>query len=132
MNPWIAFVPGLVLGILLGALLFRRARRRETVVPAAGPAPSVADPSRGIFIPGRNFPEIKRLLIALQTSDKHSCATPADWQPGEDVIVPPPGSCGTAKRRVEKPDPDAYALDWFMTFKKLPKEKLGLPAAAKL
>ena len=70
---------------------------------------------------GRNFPEIKRLLIALQTTDKHGCATPADWQPGEDVIVPPPGSCGTAKERMEKPDPDAYALDWFMTFKKLPK-----------
>ncbi len=75
---------------------------------------------------GRNFPEIKRLLIALQTSDAHDCATPADWQPGDDVIVPPPGSCGTAKQRMEKPDPDAYALDWFMTFKKLPKEKLKL------
>ncbi len=70
---------------------------------------------------GRNFPELKRLLIALQTTDKHGCATPADWQPGDDVIVPPPGSCGTAKQRMEKPDPDAYALDWFMTFKKLPK-----------
>ena len=70
---------------------------------------------------GRNFPEIKRLLIALQTSDKYNVATPADWQPGEDVIVPPPGSCGTAKQRVEKPDAGAYALDWFMTFKKLPK-----------
>lgn len=70
---------------------------------------------------GRNFPEIKRLLIGLQTSDKYNVATPADWQPGEDVIVPPPGSCGTAKQRVEKPDADAYALDWFMTFKKLPK-----------
>ena len=46
--------------------------------------------------------------------------------------MPPPGSCGTAKQRVEKPDPDAYALDWFMTFKKLPKEKLDLPPAAKL
>jgi peroxiredoxin (alkyl hydroperoxide reductase subunit C) len=72
---------------------------------------------------GRNFPEIKRLLIALQTTDKYDCATPADWQPGDDVIVPPPGSCGTAKERMEKPDPDAYALDWFMTFKKLPKVK---------
>ena len=80
---------------------------------------------------GRNFPELKRLLIALQTSDAHGCATPADWQPGDDVIVPPPGSCGTAKERVEKPAQDAYALDWFMTFKKLPKEKLNLPAAAK-
>jgi hypothetical protein len=27
--------------------------------------------------------------------------------------------------------PDAYALDWFMTFKKLPKEQLKLPAGAK-
>ena len=69
---------------------------------------------------GRNVPEIKRLLIGLQTSDKYNVATPADWQPGEDVIVPPHGSCGTAKQRVEKPDPDAYALDWFMTFRKLP------------
>jgi peroxiredoxin (alkyl hydroperoxide reductase subunit C) len=80
---------------------------------------------------GRNFSELKRLLIALQTSDAHGCATPADWQPGDDVIVPPPGSCGTAKERVEKPARDAYALDWFITFKKLPKEKLNLPAAAK-
>ena len=78
---------------------------------------------------GRNFQEIKLLLIALQTSDKFGVATPADWQPGEDVIVPPPGSCGTAKERVEKPEPDAYALDWFMRFKKLPKEKLNLPSA---
>jgi peroxiredoxin (alkyl hydroperoxide reductase subunit C) len=70
----------------------------------------------------RNFSELKR-LIALQTADKHGCATPADWQPGDDVIVPPPGSCGTAKQRVEKLDPDTYALDWFMTFKKLPKVK---------
>jgi len=77
---------------------------------------------------GRNIPEVKRLLIALQTSDQHGCATPADWQPGDDVIVPPPGSCGTAKERVEKPDAGAYALDWFMTFKKLPKEKLNLPS----
>jgi peroxiredoxin (alkyl hydroperoxide reductase subunit C) len=46
---------------------------------------------------GRNFQEIKRLLIALQTSDEFGCATPADWQPGDDVIVPAAGSCGTAK-----------------------------------
>jgi len=50
---------------------------------------------------GRNFDEIKRLLIAMQTSDKHKVATPADWRPGDDVIVPPPGSCGLAKERIE-------------------------------
>jgi len=70
---------------------------------------------------GRNIEEIKRLLIALQLSDKHKIATPANWQPGEDVIVPPPGSCGSAKERVEKPQKDTKVLDWFMTFMKCPK-----------
>ena len=37
---------------------------------------------------GRNFDEIKRALIAMQTADKHSIATPADWRPGDDVIIP--------------------------------------------
>ncbi len=71
---------------------------------------------------GRNFSEIKRLLIAMQTSDANNVATPADWQPGDDVIIPPPGSCGTAKERVEKAGTDYYCLDWFMCFKKLPME----------
>ena len=70
---------------------------------------------------GRNMDEIKRLLIAMQTSDKHNVATPANWQPGDDVIVPPPGSCGTAKERVEKAAPDTRVLDWFMTLRKCPK-----------
>ncbi|MFO7907190.1 MAG: peroxiredoxin, partial [Pirellulaceae bacterium] len=52
---------------------------------------------------GRNMKEIKRLLIAMQHSDEHQVATPANWELGDDVIVPPPGSCGTAKERVEKP-----------------------------
>ncbi|MGQ9650085.1 MAG: peroxiredoxin [Phycisphaerae bacterium] len=70
---------------------------------------------------GRNIDEIKRLLIAMQTSDKHNVATPANWQPGDDVIVPPPGSCGTAKERVEKAASDTRVLDWFMTLRKCPK-----------
>ena len=76
---------------------------------------------------GRNFDEILRLLIAMQTSDAHACATPADWRPGDDVIVPPPGSCGTAKDRVEKAGDDYYCLDWFFCLKPLPKDKLKLP-----
>lgn len=77
---------------------------------------------------GRNFQEIKRLLIAMQTSDANKVATPADWQPGEDVIIPPPGSCGMAKERVDNAGKDYYCLDWFMCFKKLPKEMTGTPA----
>lgn len=68
---------------------------------------------------GRNFQEIKRLLIAMQTSDAHACATPADWQPGDDVIVPPPGSCGVAKERVESKDPSVTCHDWFFCTKKI-------------
>lgn len=68
---------------------------------------------------GRNMQEIKRLLIAMQTSDQHKVATPADWQPGEEVIVPPPGSCGAAKERVEAKDPSIRCVDWFLCFKKL-------------
>src|SRR5574338_487185 len=49
---------------------------------------------------GRNFNELKRVLIGLQTADKYAVALPADWQPGEDVIVPPPNSCGVAKERM--------------------------------
>jgi len=70
---------------------------------------------------GRSIDEIKRLLVATQTADQHKVATPANWQPGDDVIVPPPGSCGTAKERVEKPSADMKVLDWFMVLKKCPK-----------
>ncbi len=66
---------------------------------------------------GRNFDEIKRIIIALQKADE-GYATPADWHPGDDVIVPPPGSCGAAKERMESTDDDIYCLDWFMCFKK--------------
>ncbi len=67
---------------------------------------------------GRNMDEIKRLIIAMQKSDKENIATPANWQPGDDVILPPPGSCGTAKERVETEEEGKYCLDWFMCLRK--------------
>lgn len=73
---------------------------------------------------GRNFDELKRALIAMQTADKHSIATPADWRPGDDVIVPTAGSCGVAKARMEANDPDVTCYDWFFCTKKLPKDKI--------
>ena len=71
---------------------------------------------------GRNMEEIKRLLTALQYADEYQIATPANWQPGDDVIVPPPGSCGSAKERTEKPASDTKVLDWFMVLKKCPRK----------
>ncbi|MFD1911889.1 peroxiredoxin [Halodurantibacterium flavum] len=38
---------------------------------------------------GRNFDEILRAVDALQAGDRHRIATPADWRPGDEVIIPP-------------------------------------------
>ena len=67
---------------------------------------------------GRNFDEIKRVIQALQKADAENVATPADWRPGDDVIVPTAGSCGTAKERMESQNDDQYCLDWFMCFRR--------------
>ena len=69
---------------------------------------------------GRNVAEIKRLIIAMQAADALEIATPADWVPGEPVIVPPPGSCGTAKERVE--DESVHVVDWFFSTKDISEE----------
>lgn len=72
---------------------------------------------------GRNFEELKRALIAMQTADRYSIATPADWQPGDDVIVPTAGSCGVAKERMESND-EMTCYDWFFCTKPLPIDKV--------
>lgn len=70
---------------------------------------------------GRNFDEILRIVIGLQTADAFSVATPADWRPGDDVIVPTAGSCGVAKERMDSKD-EMTCHDWFFCTKKLDKE----------
>jgi peroxiredoxin (alkyl hydroperoxide reductase subunit C) len=67
---------------------------------------------------GRNFDEIKRIILALQKADAEGIATPAGWQPGDDVIVPPAGSCGVAQERMDSASDDMYCLDWFLCFKR--------------
>ena len=72
---------------------------------------------------GRNFDELYRVLLALQTADAFSVATPADWRPGDDVIVPPAGSSAVAQERMEgKQDMTCY--DWFFCTKKIDKDKV--------
>ncbi|PKO96063.1 MAG: peroxiredoxin [Bacteroidetes bacterium HGW-Bacteroidetes-7] len=72
---------------------------------------------------GRNFSELYRVVIALQTADKFGVATPADWRPGDDVIVPTAGSCGVAKQRMESKE-EMKCYDWFFCTKKLSAEKV--------
>ena len=73
---------------------------------------------------GRNFDELKRVLMALQTADSFGIATPADWRPGDDVIISPAGSCNAAKDRMDGKEEGLECKDWFFCTKKLPKEKV--------
>lgn len=73
---------------------------------------------------GRNFDELTRVLMALQTSDNFGVATPADWRPGDDLIVSPAGNCGTAKDRMDGKEEGVECKDWFFCTKKISKEKV--------
>lgn len=67
---------------------------------------------------GRNFDEIKRIILALQKADGEGIATPADWRPGDDVIIPPAETVDLARERIEDDSADHYADDWYIQFKK--------------
>jgi len=65
---------------------------------------------------GRNMQEILRLIDALQTTDKHKVATPANWKSGEAVIVPPPNTQEMAEQRLK----EGYECkDWYFCKKNL-------------
>jgi peroxiredoxin (alkyl hydroperoxide reductase subunit C) len=65
---------------------------------------------------GRYIPEIIRLIRALQTSDKYGVSTPANWQPGDKVVVPPPKN----KAEMDKRLSEGYECkDWYLCFKKI-------------
>jgi peroxiredoxin (alkyl hydroperoxide reductase subunit C) len=68
---------------------------------------------------GRNMEEIKRVLIALQTSSKRNVYTPANWWPGEDVLIPSPESIEAAEKLAAKNDPDLYSFEWYLWYKKM-------------
>lgn len=71
---------------------------------------------------GRNFDELYRVLLALKTADEFGIATPADWQPGDDVIISPAGSCNTARDRMDGKEEGLVCQDWFFCTKKLDKD----------
>jgi len=65
---------------------------------------------------GRNMDEILRVVDALQTADANGVATPADWRPGEMVIVPPPLTQEMAEQRLKQ---GYECVDWYFCKKKL-------------
>jgi len=67
---------------------------------------------------GRNIEEIVRVFDALQTADANACATPANWRPGERVIVPAPLTQQDAETRVASNN--GYEVkDWYFSRKEL-------------
>ncbi|MDW8040752.1 MAG: peroxiredoxin [Nitrososphaerota archaeon] len=71
---------------------------------------------------GRNMDEILRLIDALQTADKYKVALPANWRPGDPVIVPAPATQEDAEKRLQDAAREGYeCLDWFLCKKKLPQ-----------
>lgn len=73
---------------------------------------------------GRNFDELIRVVQALKAADAFSIATPADWRPGDDVIVPTAGSCGVAKDRMDGKVEGLTCHDWFFCTKKLDRDEV--------
>lgn len=73
---------------------------------------------------GRNFDEIKRTLIALQTTDAFGVATPADWEPGEDAVVSAPTTAKEMHERLTHKDKNLDVKSWFLTLKKIPKNTI--------
>lgn len=66
---------------------------------------------------GRNMEEIIRLIKALQTTDKYGVATPANWRPGDKVILPPPKTVEQAEERMK--DKQFECKDWYFCKKDL-------------
>jgi peroxiredoxin (alkyl hydroperoxide reductase subunit C) len=71
---------------------------------------------------GRNFDELLRVVKALQTADHFGVATPADWRPGDRVIVPTAGSCGVADDRMGGRVDGVECEDWFFCTKDIPAD----------
>ena len=104
-----------------------------TLYGMINPGESKTETSRAVFIiddkqmiraiiyypltTGRNMQEILRVVKALQLSDEHTVATPANWEPGHKVILPPPKSAEAADIRVA--EEGVECTDWYFCKKEL-------------
>ncbi len=67
---------------------------------------------------GRNLPEIKRIILALQKHDEDNVSTPANWQPGDRVVMGAPLTLEDAEKRMALEDEDVKVYDWYLSMKK--------------
>ena len=79
---------------------------------------------------GRNVDEILRLVIALQTTQRFACATPANWQEGDKVVVPPPKTLQEVDQAMAQSDYDLQ--DFYLALKDVSKPpESNISASAK-
>jgi peroxiredoxin (alkyl hydroperoxide reductase subunit C) len=104
-----------------------------TLYGMINPGESKTETSRAVFIiddkqvvraiiyypltTGRNMQEILRVVRAMQTTDAHDVATPANWEPGQQVIMPPPKTMEAAEERAG--DEGLECKDWYFCKKDL-------------
>ena len=67
---------------------------------------------------GRNIDEIKRIILSLQKHDADNVSTPADWNPGDPVVMGAPLTLEDAKKRMEDADENTIPYSWYLTMKK--------------
>lgn len=71
---------------------------------------------------GRNFEEIKRILISLQIADEYGYSTPADWKPGDDVVKGAANTLEGAKKAAQN-NKDKSCV-WFLSLEPLDKKEV--------
>lgn len=72
---------------------------------------------------GRCIPEILRLVDALQKTDQDKVVTPANWQPGQPTMAPPPDTYQGLLERSNQEKTNLYCKDWFWCYNQLPSGK---------
>lgn len=68
---------------------------------------------------GRNIEEIKRVIQSLQLHDTEHVSTPANWLPGDKVVLGAPLTQDEIKERMINPGNNCEVKDWYLTLKKM-------------
>ena len=71
---------------------------------------------------GRFVPEILRIIQALQMTDCTNASTPANWMPGQPVIMPPPNTFPLLQERLNDIEQNNNGMSWYLSFQE-PKQK---------
>ena len=74
------------------------------------------------FSTGRNFKEILRILMSLQVAEKYDVSTPADWEPGDEVVMKEPETLEDALKSGKQNAPGSQS--WFLSLKKIPMKEM--------